>query len=145
MKNRRSLLFALAALACAPAFAQADFPNRPVKLITLSTAGGALDVLARLIADEISRNVGQQVFVENRVGAGGNLGAEATAKSPPDGYTTGMVTVATHGINPTLYGDLIRFDAVKDFSPIILASRCSTCPIAARPPQCPTCRRGAFN
>ena len=100
----------------------ADFPNKPLKLITLTTAGGALDILARMIADDIGRQWGQQVIVENRVGAGGNIGAEATARSAPDGYTIGMVTVSSHGVNPTLYGDLMRYDAVKDFAPIILAA-----------------------
>ena len=100
----------------------ADFPNKPLKLITLTTAGGTLDILARMIADDIGRQWGQQMIVENRVGAGGNIGAEATARSAPDGYTIGMVTVSSHGINPTLYGDLMRYDAVKDFAPIILAA-----------------------
>lgn len=124
MMTTRMLGLAIALLAAGQASAQmpADFPNRPIKLYTLTTAGGALDILARLIADDISKNFGQQVVVENRVGAGGNIGAEATAKSPPDGYTIGMATVSTHGINPTLYGDLMRFDAVKDFSPVILAA-----------------------
>ena len=126
MRYFRALALLLPLLACAtqPARAQtpADFPNRPIKLFTLTTAGGALDILARLVADDISRQFGQQVVVENRVGAGGNLGAEATAKSPPDGYTIGMATVSTHGINTTLYGDLMRFDAIRDFSPIILAA-----------------------
>ena len=124
MMTTRMLGLAIALLAAGQASAQtpADFPNRAIKLYTLTTAGGALDILARLIADDISKNFGQQVVVENRVGAGGNIGAEATAKSPPDGYTIGMATVSTHGINPTLYGDLMRFDAVKDFSPVILAA-----------------------
>ena len=100
----------------------ADFPNKPLKLITLTTAGGTLDILARMIADDIGRQWGQQMIVENRVGAGGNIGAEATARSATDGYTIGMVTVSSHGINPTLYGELMRYDAVKDFAPIILAA-----------------------
>ena len=124
MTVARALMWCLAALLPTIAQAQtpADFPNRPIKLFTLTTAGGALDILARLIADDIAKNFGQQVVVENRVGAGGNIGVEATAKSPADGYTIGMATVSTHGINPTLYGDLMRFDAVKDFAPIILAA-----------------------
>jgi len=97
-------------------------PVRQVKLITLTTAGGSLDLLARLIADELSKQLGQQVIVENRVGAGGNIGAQALAKSDPDGHTIGMVTVSTHGINPALYGDNLRFDPVKDFAPITLAA-----------------------
>ena len=108
-----------AALAQSPA---ANFPNKPIRLITLTTAGGSLDILARMIADDIGKQWGQQVIVENRVGAGGNIGAEATARSAPDGYTIGMVTVSTHGVNPALYGERMRFDPVKDFAPIILAA-----------------------
>jgi tripartite-type tricarboxylate transporter receptor subunit TctC len=102
--------------------ATANFPNKPIRLITLTTAGGSLDILARMIADDIGRQWGQQVIVENRVGAGGNIGAEATARSVPDGYTIGMVTVSTHGVNPALYGERMRFDPVKDFAPIILSA-----------------------
>jgi len=111
-----------ASVGAARAQVPANFPNKPLKLITLTTAGGALDILARMIADDIGRQWGQQVIVENRVGAGGNIGAEATARSAPDGYTIGMVTVSSHGINTTLYGERMRFDAVKDFAPIILAA-----------------------
>jgi tripartite-type tricarboxylate transporter receptor subunit TctC len=110
------------AQAQAQAQAPANFPNKPIRLITLTTPGGSLDILARMIADEIGKQWGQQVIVENRVGAGGNIGAEATARSAPDGYTIGMVTVSTHGVNPTLYGERMRFDPVKDFAPIILAA-----------------------
>ena len=123
----RRALASLALLGCmaGAALAQsgsANFPNKPIRLITLTTAGGSLDILARMIADEIGRQWGQQVIVENRVGAGGNIGAEATARSAPDGYTIGMVTVSTHGVNPALYGERMRFDPVKDFAPIILAA-----------------------
>ena len=111
-----------AGVSVAHAQVPADFPNRTLKLITLTTAGGTLDILARMIADDISRQWGQPMMVENRVGAGGNIGAEATARSAPDGYTIGMVTVSSHGINPTLYGEQMRYDAVKDFAPIILAA-----------------------
>lgn len=123
----RRALASLALLGCmaGAALAQsasANLPNKPIRLITLTTAGGSLDILARMIADEIGRQWGQQVIVENRVGAGGNIGAEATARSAPDGYTIGMVTVSTHGVNPALYGERMRFDPVKDFAPIILAA-----------------------
>ena len=111
-----------AGVSVARAQAPANFPNRPLRLITLTTAGGTLDILARMIADDISRQWGQPMVVENRVGAGGNIGAEATARSAPDGYTIGMVTVSSHGINTTLYGEQMRYDAVKDFAPIILAA-----------------------
>ena len=122
---RRSLLSvaaALAAVCVAASVAQAqggNFPNRPIKLITLTSPGGSLDTVARIIARYLPDHLGgPQVVVENRVGAGGNIGADAVAKSPPDGYTIGMVTISTHGINPTLYGAKMPFDAVKDFAPI---------------------------
>jgi tripartite-type tricarboxylate transporter receptor subunit TctC len=99
-----------------------DFPNRPIRLITLTAPGGSLDILARTIAQHVSEKIGQQVVVEARTGAGGNIGAEATARAAPDGYTIGMVTSSTHGINPTLFGDKMPFDALKDFAPISLTA-----------------------
>ncbi len=122
LKSRSLALFVALGLLASPAFAQdAKFPSKPIRLITLTTAGGALDILARLIADELNKQLGQSVIVDNRVGAGGNVGAQALAKSDPDGHTIGMVTISTHGINPTLYGDKTRFDPVNDFEPITVA------------------------
>ena len=115
-------VMALGVLSSAMPLAAQEFPNRTIRLITLTTPGGALDVLARMIADDISKQLGQQVIVENRVGAGGNVGAEATVRSDPDGYTIGMVTVSTHGINKALYGERMKWDPVKDSAPIILAA-----------------------
>ncbi len=116
-------LCALGGVATLPAFAQGDnFPSRPIRLITLTTAGGSLDLAARTISRYLPDAFGQQVYVENKVGAGGNIGADAVAKAPPDGYTIGMVTISTHGINPTLYGAKMPFDAVKDFAPITQAA-----------------------
>lgn len=100
MKLKSAALAAALLALTTSAQAQDWKPVRQVKLITLTTAGGSLDLLARLIADELSKQFGQQVIVENRVGAGGNIGAQALAKSDPDGHTIGMVTVSTHGINP---------------------------------------------
>ena len=116
------LVLAAAVLASPGALAQQWNPTKPVRLITLTTAGGTLDFLARVIADEIGKQTGQSVVVDNRVGAGGNIGVQALAKSDPDGYTIGMVTVSTHGINPTLYGAATRFDPVADFEPITVAA-----------------------
>jgi tripartite-type tricarboxylate transporter receptor subunit TctC len=99
-----------------------DFPARPIRLVTLTAPGGSLDILARTIAQHLSEKIGQQVYVEARTGAGGNIGADAVAKAPADGYTIGMVTSSTHGINPTLYADKMPFDAVKDFAPITVAA-----------------------
>ena len=112
----------ISALLLQPAFAETPFPSKPIRLITLTTPGGALDTLARTIAQGLTERMGQPVLVEARTGAGGNIGADAIAKSSPDGYTIGMVTVSTHGINPTLYGAKMPFDAIKDFAPITLAS-----------------------
>ena len=118
MKSPWKILVALVALCSSAALAQAPFPSKPVRLVTLTTAGGSLDILARLTAQKLSEALGQNVIVENRVGAGGNLGADVVAKSAPDGYTIGMNTSSTHGINPTLYGSAMPFDAVRDFTPI---------------------------
>ena len=108
------------ALACfgATAWCQ-QYPERPVKIIVPFTPGGFTDILARVVAQELTRKWGQTVVVENKLGAGGNIAGEFVAKSAPDGYTLFIASITTHGINPTLYRS-IGFDAVKDFEPIIL-------------------------
>jgi tripartite-type tricarboxylate transporter receptor subunit TctC len=111
----------MSALIAGAAQAQTWNPTKPVRLITLTTAGGTLDMLARLIADDIAKQTGQQVIVENRLGAGGNVGAQALAKSDPDGHTIGMITVSTHGINPALYAANLRFDPIGDFEFVTVA------------------------
>ncbi len=100
----------------------ATFPTKPIRLITITAPGGSLDILARTIGQNLSEQMGQPVVVENRTGAGGNIGAEALAKSEPDGYTIGMITSSTHGINPSLFGASLGFDAINDFVPIIRAA-----------------------
>jgi tripartite-type tricarboxylate transporter receptor subunit TctC len=123
--NRRLILGA--ALLCAgftalPAAAQSGpWPNRPVKIVVPFPAAGTTDILARAIAPELSKVFGQQFIVDNRAGAGGNVGAEIVAKSPPDGYTILMGTVGTHGINRALYSKL-AYDPIKDFAPITLVA-----------------------
>jgi tripartite-type tricarboxylate transporter receptor subunit TctC len=111
----------LATLMVSSAWAQ-GFPSKPIRLITLTPAGGALDILARTLAQKLAEPFGQPVLVENRTGAGGNIGAAIVAKAAPDGYTIGMNTSSTHGINPSLYGNAMPFDAIKDFAPITLAA-----------------------
>jgi tripartite-type tricarboxylate transporter receptor subunit TctC len=103
------------ALAACSAHAQ-NYPNRPIRLIVPFAAGGAVDVLARLLGNKLSDQIGQPVIVENRPGAGGTLAADGVAKSPPDGYT---ILQNTNGaaIAPALYSSL-PFDAVHDFSPV---------------------------
>jgi len=115
--TRRLLLGATAAIAAAPnAFAQA-YPTKPIKIIVPFPAGQATDILARVMADQFTKALGQQVIVENRPGAGGQIGADVAAKAPPDGYTLLMVTISTHGISPALYPKL-PYDPQKDFAPI---------------------------
>lgn len=121
---RRALLGALALSAFAvalPSAAQSTWPTKPVKIVVPFAAGGTTDILARAIAPELSKAFGQQFIVDNRAGAGGNVGADIVAKSPGDGYTLLMGTVGTHGINRALY-DKLPYDPIKDFVPITMVA-----------------------
>ena len=111
-----SLLSALAS--GVPAFAQ-TFPERPVTLVVPFAAGGSTDLVARVIAERMSADLGQQVIVQNMAGAGGNLGADNVARADPDGYTVLMGTVATHALNPLILKTK-PYDPEKDFAPISL-------------------------
>ena len=106
--------FAALASLSAPASAQ-GFPTKPVRLVVTFPAAGAPDILARLFADKAQ--FGQPVVVDNVAGAGGNIGADKVAKSPPDGYTLVMGTVGTHSINGSLYPKM-PYDMVRDFTPV---------------------------
>jgi tripartite-type tricarboxylate transporter receptor subunit TctC len=108
-------------LASLPLMAQPAWPAKPVKIVVPFAPGGTTDILARAIAPELSRAFGQQFVVENRAGAGGNIGADIVAKSAPDGYTLLMGTVGTHGINKSLYSRM-PYDPQKDFAPITLVA-----------------------
>jgi len=122
LKCRAALLvFALAAVLPAAAQAQSAWPNKPVRIVVPFAPGGTTDILARAIAPELSRVFGQSFVVDNRAGAGGNLGADIVAKSAADGYTLLMGTVGTHGINKSLYSKL-PYDPQKDFAPITLVA-----------------------
>jgi len=104
-----------------PAAAQGSWPTKPVRIVVPFAAGGTTDILARAMAPELSKAFGQQFIVDNKPGAGGNLGADIVAKSPNDGYTLLMGTVGTHGINRALYPKL-AFDPIKDFAPVTLVA-----------------------
>jgi tripartite-type tricarboxylate transporter receptor subunit TctC len=117
----RNLAIVLAAFASSLAFAQATYPSKPVRLVVPFPAGGTTDILARAAAQKLSEAWGQQVIVDNRPGAAGNIGAELVAKAAPDGYTLLMGTVGTHAINPSLYAKM-PYDHVKDFVPVILVA-----------------------
>jgi tripartite-type tricarboxylate transporter receptor subunit TctC len=116
MITRRLLLASATIPLATPAFAQA-WPTKPIKIIVPFPPGQSTDILARLMADQLTRALGQQVIAENRPGAGGSIGADIAAKAAPDGYTLVMVTISTHGIAPALYPKL-PYDAQKDFAPI---------------------------
>ena len=107
--------------ATTPVTAQTAWPAKPVRIVVPFAPGGTTDILARAVAPELSRAFGQQFVVDNRAGAGGNLGADIVAKSPPDGYTLLMGTVGTHAINKSLYNKL-PYDPQKDFAPITLVA-----------------------
>ncbi len=98
------------------AFAQ-QYPVKPARIICPFPPGQATDILARLIAEQLSKSFGQQFIVENKAGAGGAIGTTAAAKEPPDGYTLVMATSATFGINPSLYPKL-SYDPLRDFTPV---------------------------
>lgn len=101
-------------------YAQAtDFPSKPVRIIVPFAGGGAADVVTRLLAQKLTENLGQQIVVDLRPGAGGNIGTTMAAKAPPDGYTLVMGSIGTHAINASLYKQLL-FDPIKDFIPLSL-------------------------
>jgi tripartite-type tricarboxylate transporter receptor subunit TctC len=120
MNNRFIRCFA-AALASLALAAHAQYPNKPIKLVVPFPAGGTTDILARAVAGELQKSLGQAVIVDNKAGAGGNIGSDSVAKAAPDGYTLLMGTVGTHAINVTLYPKM-PYDAVKDFAPVSLVA-----------------------
>ena len=97
--------------------AQEQYPARPVRVVVPFAAGGPTDIVGRIIGSKLSDLLGQQFFVENRTGAGGNIGADVVARSAPDGYTLLVATVSTHAINPGLYTKM-PYDPIRDFVPI---------------------------
>lgn len=99
-----------------------NWPTKPVRFIVPFTPGGGNDTIARLIGQKLTTVIGQQVVIDNRAGAGGTIGAEAAARSAPDGYTMFLAGVATHGINPNLRKKL-PYDPVKDFEPVSLIAQ----------------------
>ena len=115
--RRAALVLSLTAAAWSGAQAQDKYPSRPVTVVVPQAAGGANDAIARVVAQKLSEQTGQQFVVENRPGAGGNIGTAYAAKAKPDGYTLMLTTNSAHVINPSLYKST-GFDAVKDFEPV---------------------------
>jgi len=119
----RAVIAALAAAALALSAAHAQvYPAKPIRLIVPYPAGGGTDFFARTVAAQLSQQMGQQVVVENRPGAATIIGADAAAKSAPDGYTLLLGDTATYAVNPSLYKKL-PYDPQKDFSPVSLTGR----------------------
>jgi tripartite-type tricarboxylate transporter receptor subunit TctC len=110
-------LLAVLALAAGSALAQ-SWPTKPVKVVVPFPAGGPTDVLTRVLSDKLAAALGQPVVVENKPGAGGSIGSDLVAKSPPDGYTLVMATTSTHSIGPYLVAKF-PYDPQKDFTPIV--------------------------
>jgi tripartite-type tricarboxylate transporter receptor subunit TctC len=129
MKFTRLLAASALAIASLAAVAQ-DYPSRPVKMIVPFGPGTTTDIIGRVIADGLGKSLGQTVVVENRAGAGGNIGSDLVAKTSADGYTILMGTVGTRAINPGLYRKM-PYDAVKDFAPIAFAGSTPTLLVVA--------------
>lgn len=121
MKFKALKILASLALVSVSCVAQAQYPNKPIKMVVPFPAGGTTDIMARAMAAELQKSFGQAVIVENKAGAGGNIGSDFVAKSAPDGYTLLMGTVGTHAINVSLYPKM-PYDAVKDFVPVSLVA-----------------------
>ena len=120
--RRGTMVAAVAAAAafatmCTAAAAEEPYPAKPVRIVVPFAAGGPTDIVARVMGTRMGDLLGQQFVVENRAGAGGNIGADVVAKSAPDGYTLLMATVSTHAINPGLYSKM-PYDPVRDFAPV---------------------------
>ena len=122
MLNRRTALATPLALLAAPALAQAPWPSRPVRIVVPIAAGGALDITARMMAERLQTLLGQPFVVENRAGAGGNIGSQHVAQSPADGYTIMLAAANTLAANKFLYGTRMPIDPLKDLGPVTRVS-----------------------
>ena len=118
---RAFITISLAAMVGLAAAAVAQpYPTKPIRIVVAYPAGQGTDIATRYLADQVAKELGQPIIIDNRPGAGGNLGTELTARAAPDGYTLTMGTNATHVLNQYLYGKL-PFDAASDFEPVVMA------------------------
>jgi len=116
-RHSGALLCALASIGVHGSASAQTYPQKPIRLVVGVPAGGTTDVVARLVGQKLGEQLGQQVVIENRGGAGGNIGAEFVAKAPADGYTLFLATIGTMTINPSLYSKM-PFDTLRDFAAI---------------------------
>jgi tripartite-type tricarboxylate transporter receptor subunit TctC len=114
-----ALLLAIITAPAAPALAQSDLPDRPMRLIVPFPAGSATDTVSRILMQKLGSRLGQQIVVENRPGASGSIGIDMIAKAAPDGATMGLITASTHGVAPAL-GNKLPYDPINDFKPIAM-------------------------
>jgi tripartite-type tricarboxylate transporter receptor subunit TctC len=114
-----ALALGLTLMFAAPA--HAAYPERPVTMVVPFAAGGTTDILARIVGEELSKRLGQQIVIDNRPGAGGNTGTAVVAKAAPDGYTLVMGTIGTHAINSSIYKRM-PYDPVRDFAPVTIVA-----------------------
>ncbi len=117
MKKKAILGAAVAALAWMPSVHADAYPDKPIRIVVASAAGGASDIVGRLLAEKVSKTLGQPVIVEAKPGANGNIAAEIVAKSAPDGHTLMMGTIGVMAINASMYKN-VRYDPLKDFAPV---------------------------
>lgn len=117
MKSIKLHVAALCACLAAPAMAAAEYPDRPIRLVVPYAVGGTTDIIARVVGNKLGERLGQSVIIENRPGAGGNIGSAYAAKQPADGYTLVMAVESSHAVNPNVYARS-SYDPVKDFAPI---------------------------
>jgi tripartite-type tricarboxylate transporter receptor subunit TctC len=120
MKKLQKTLAGLGMLALAAVAAAQPWPSKPIRYVVPFAAGGTTDVLARMLQPDLQKALGVAIVVDNKPGAGGNIGSDVVAKAAPDGYTIGGGTVSSHAINVSLYGAQMPYDPVKDFAPIAL-------------------------
>ena len=115
--RREAIAILLGGVVATTALAQDNYPSKPVTMVVPQAPGGANDTVGRILAHRLSENLGKQFIIDNRPGAGGNIGTAAVAKAPKDGYTLLVTVNSAHVINPSLYKNP-GFDPVKDFEPV---------------------------